>query len=488
MPDITLLEQELEQIVTDRGAIRQKAKEERRELNDDERRREAELHERGQRARKLLEVEIDKKRSKDFDDLADFLEKPNYVVPRAVNPDDSGRKALLAAGWDVKNGMLLAPTSTGKTVEMYDESVLFGPMPQDEDGREFYRSTRAIFQPEYRAAFIKFMRTAIKYRSESMAFGQLSSQEQKALSEGTDAAGGFLVPPDTQAELLARLAQTSVMRRLARIVTTSRDSIVFPAVAPHSTSGSIYSSGFVGGWDVETPAFSQTDPTFQRFEVNIKKARVATKLSNDFIADSAVNILAFMAQNGAENLGLVEDNGFITGEGSGLEPLGIVNSGATTVDVESSSANTLQNTATEAAAGTGSGPKMIGLAYSVPSQYRNRASWIFCSPIEAQIRKMEDGNGRPLWPELSGSGFAPAPRNLMGYPVYNSEFVPDDGTDANQVLIFGDIGQYIIAQRSQISTTILRERFADTDQTGIILTERVGGGMWNTDAIRLGIV
>ena len=62
------------------------------------------------------------------------------------------------------------------------------------------------------------------------------------------------------------------------------------------------------------------------------------------------------------------------------------------------------------------------------------------------------------------------------------------GTDANKVIIFGDLSQYIIAQRAQISSRVLNERFADTDQVGLILFERVGGDIWNTDAIRYGIV
>ena len=38
------------------------------------------------------------------------------------------------------------------------------------------------------------------------------------------------------------------------------------------------------------------------------------------------------------------------------------------------------------------------------------------------------------------------------------------------------------------SAGLLNERFADTDQTGIILWERVGGDTWNVDAFRIGVV
>ena len=443
------------------------------------------LHTKGLELRGKIEEEKALSRTKDMALLHDYLERPLRSVTHPVNDDRDGRKVLSDMGWECKNGIVLAPTSLGKTVEMFGEEVLFGPIPtDDEQAANFFRMTRAAFQPTYRKAYEKLLRNCTRYRSESMAFAMMTGEEQKALSEGSDAGGGFLVPPDVQAEILVRVAQRAIMRRLARVVTTSRDALRFPRVAAHATSGSIYSSGFVGGWVGETPAFAETDPAFGMFEVSVKKLRVATKLSNDFLSDAVANVLAFLAQNGAENMALVEDDGFINGTGDALQPQGILNGGATTVDVEGSTANYILNTT----AATGTAPKLITLAYTLPSQYAQGASWLMKRSIEGAIRKLVDASGRFMWPPLSGSGFAGTPPDLLSYPVYNSEFMPTDGTDANKVLVFGDISAYVIAQRAQITTVVLRERFADTDQTGIILFERVGGALWNEDAIRIGIV
>lgn len=443
------------------------------------------LHTKGLALREKIEEAKSLGRKKDMDELAEFLTKPQYKAPRAINDDDDGRKVLKRMGWDVKNGIVLAPTSTGKSIEMYDEEVLFGPLPEgDPEAYEFYKTTRAAIQPDYRGAFVKYIRLCSKFRSESMAFSQMNAAEQKALSEGSDTAGGFLVPPDVQAEMLVRTAQMSVMRRLARVVTTSRDKVVFPRVQAHGTSGSIYSSGFVGGWVGETPAFSDTDPAFGTFEVAIKKIRCATKLSNDWLSDAVANPLAFLAQNGAENMALVEDEGFISGDGTPLKPLGILNGGAATVDVEGTTSNTISNTS----GGQGSAPKLIDLAYALPSQYAERAQFLMKRSVEGKIRKLVDGQNRYLWPAMAGSAFASTPRELLGYPIHNTEFMPADTADTNKVLAFGDFSSYIIAQRAQISVVVLRERFADTDQTGIILFERAGGALWNEDAIRFGVV
>lgn len=431
----------------------------------------------------------------DLANLDDFLNKPEQKVPHGIGDGDGeseDRKAMKNAGWEFKGGSIFKNTSYGKPVEMFSEDVLFGEIPKDDpDAAHYFKTTRASFRPEYSAAYTKLLRLSVKARSESMAYNMLTGSEQKALSEGLDTAGGFLVPPDVQAEVLVRVAAQAVMRRLARVQTTSRDILQWPMVqAAAATAGglasggaSIFSSGFVGGWVGETPAFTETDPVFGMFSVPIRKLRVATKLSNDFVADSAVNILAFLAQNGAENMALVEDYGFIAGNGGPLQPMGILNSGAATADLEGSSSNVILN-----AAGAGTSQKIVSMAYVLPAQYAGRASWLMSRNSEGKVRALSDTAGRPLWPVATGSGFAASPAELMGSPVYNSDFLPNDGTDANKVAIYGDFSAYIIAQRAQITSTVLRERFADTDQVGIILFERVGGATWNTDALRIGIV
>ncbi len=429
--------------------------------------------------------------------LDDFLNAPQYKVPHGVGEsnEDDGHKALRQAGWEVKGGMVYAPVSTGAMYPIYTEDTLFGSIPDDAtDGvKEYMRLTRRAFQPDYRKAYERYIRLSGQMHDAAMAYTRLTGDEQKALSEGTDTAGGFLVPPDIQAELLVRKAQFAGVRRAgARVQATSRDQLKYPMVQPASATtgglstggGSIWSSGFVGSVAGETPTFTDTDASFGSFDVPVKKIRVATKLSNDFISDAVVNVLAFLAQNGAENMALVEDNEFINGDGSALHPLGLVNSGITTVDVEGTTTNTISNTSGNA----GSAPKIIDVEYAVPSQYIANAKWLMRRSVEGHIRKLVDGSGRFIWPGVLGSGFAMPAKELDGYPIVNSEFVPPDTTDANVVLIFGDFSNYIIAERAQITSTILRERFADTDQTGIILWERVGGATWNIDGFRVGVV
>lgn len=485
--DLALVTKELEDVVAERNLLREKHKG--ATIPEEARARDVVLTERAQKLQFVIEEEKQRARDVLFENTAKFIQDPQYTLPKAINADDESRRLMASVGWEAKGGFVTRMTSYGKEMAMYPEEVLYGPVPsgaKEVAVARYYNQVRAIMQPDYRNAFVRYIRACANTRSESMAMAQLTGPEQNALSEGLDGSGGFLVPPDIQAEILARTAQTAVMRRICRVVPTSRDVLLYNALKANGSNGSIYSSGFVGGWVGETPAFSETDPTMEQFPISVKKARTATKLSNDLINDASANMLAMLSMDGGQNLGLVEDNGFIAGDGAALQPRGLLNSGISTIDVEGSTSNTISNTTSS----TGSGPKLLDVEYGVPAQYSSNGSWLMRRSIEGKVRKLVDANGRPLYASYNDSGFGATGRlrEIDTYPAYNSDFMEADGTDAAKVIAFGDFSHYIIAQRTAISVIVLRERFADTEQTGIILVERVGGGVWNTDAFRIGIV
>jgi HK97 family phage major capsid protein len=431
---------------------------------------------------------------RDLADLDRYLDDPVRKIPHGSNGTDGERTRMARAGWEVKAGIIHKHTSLGTLVPMYPEDVVYGDIPdevkRDPESYNFYQTTRASMADEYKSAYTRMLKMTMRYGSSALSM--LSGPEQKALSEGTDTAGGFIVPPDIQAEVLARVPQTAVMRRYARVQPTNRDILRWPAVAPNAGTysgipgGSILSSGFVGSWAGETPAFTDTDLSWQAYDIPIKKVRVATKLSNDFVNDAAVNVLAFLAQNGGQNMALVEDLGFIQGLGTGLQPLGMLNvPGIPTTNVAGTTAHTISNTTSA----TGSVPLITTLAFSLPAQYAGGARWLMRRTIEGSIRNLVDGQGRPIWQAWATAGIeGDNPTQLLGMPVVHSDWMPADGVTNNMPLIVGDLSHYIIGQRTQITSVILRERFADSDQLGIILFERVGGGAYNQDAFRGGIV
>src|SRR5262249_21260146 len=151
------------------------------------------------------------------------------------------------------------------------------------------------------------------------------------------------------------------------------------------------------------------------------------------------------------------------------DPKGILNGGASTVDLEGTTGDTISNTTSN----TGSVTKLLTLEYSVPSQYLNNAVWLVKRATEGDMRKLVDGQGRFMWQKgttAMNNQFGGRPSDFDGYPLYNSEFMPAEGTNLNKIVLFGSVNQaYIIAQRAQITSRVLNERYADSDQVGVIL-------------------
>lgn len=495
--DVTLLNEELEQNVSRRQSIRDENKG--KVLPEALRSEFDTLTKRAGALIDLIEVEKQKANDAELERQRAYLDEPVYKVPHAMNfdGDRADVKQLLKAGWDSKNGMIVRKTSFGVEMPMYSEDVLFGPLPEDDDGKDYFRKTRAIFQPEYRDAWIRLMSSPYLKGGTELARSTLSQADQKALSEGLDTAGGYTVPPDVQAEIGGRRAQTSIMRQLCTIRQTNRDQWQMPMFAPNSTSPNIFADGFVAAWVGETPSQSDIDPSFEMFTIGIKKLRAKTTLSNDLIADSTGNLLAELASRGGRSLGLKEDEGFIAGAGTPLEPLGVLShslaltlttSSGMAFDVEGTTANSISNTTTDA----GSATKIKAGSYTLPSQYAENATWLMRRGIQGDIAGLIDANGRPFWNSYLESGFGRPVLSIEGAPVRNSEFMGNDGSvsvgPSTIPLVLGDFREYYIIERTQLSVRVLNERYADTDQTGLILFSRVGGGLWNFDAFRTGII
>jgi HK97 family phage major capsid protein len=72
---------------------------------------------------------------------------------------------------------------------------------------------------------------------------------------------------------------------------------------------------------------------------------------------------------------------------------------------------------------------------------------------------------------------------LLNFPVVESEYMPDIGTDTFSVA-FGDFKRgYLIVDR--VGTRILRDPFTAKPYVLFYTTKRVGGGMQDFDAIKL---
>lgn len=297
--------------------------------------------------------------------------------------------------------------------------------------------------------------------------GDMGPNDRKTLTEGSDAAGGFLSPEEYQTELIRKIATQATIRNRARVATTGRDLAKWPKL--HYTTDDKYTSGVRLTWTGETPTTSTvhrvTDPQFGLYSIPVHTAMASMPMSNDLLEDAAFDIMGISSDLLSEAFTLGENDAFINGNGSG-RPMGIL----TQVDGDGPASVVSGTAATLTADG------IIDLAYALPAQYESNASWLFAKGTEKIIRKLKDSQNNYLWPIWPQQGnFAPAPRELLGFPTLRDEFMPAVAANAYPI-IFGDLRGYLVLDRVGISIQRLTDSaYAELNLTGLLARKRVGG-------------
>lgn len=305
--------------------------------------------------------------------------------------------------------------------------------------------------------------------------------EAKALSEGTDTAGGFTVPVDFKAELIKKQATYSMVRPNADVIQTNRDVVIFPRVnyttASDDSTGDKFTSPVRMSWSGETPATSTTvrvtDQVLGQYEIKINTAMASQLLSNDLIEDSAFDISGYASSNLAEAFALGEDYAFINGSGI-AQPIGIL----TQVDTGGpASMKSGTNADIQTSGDAHAGYRMVKLFYTLAAQYRRNAVWMMNSQTMLQVESLVDGNKRPLVSSLiTGANIGIGmPDMIKGRPVLIDEFTPDYSTTNNLPIIFGDWKGYTIADRVSFSIQRNDQLYMETNFTLLLARKRVGG-------------
>ena len=398
-----------------------------------------------------------------------------FYESAAADLDDYGElsvRGMLARGFDISNGFL---AHNGVPIGPSYLAPNGGRVPTSVEAN--IERERAVLTSNYSRAWHKHfalaMRPGLGGGGEA-AVDSLSQTERNALFEGSSSAGGFTVPPETASTILSRMQALSVVRARATVIPTISDELNLPALSAHATSASVYGSDWEAAWAPETPSTDSTDPSFEMFTIAVKKARTGVLRLSRNLADDAPSALGHIIDVGARDLSLKVDGGFIAGTGASHQPRGLLESGVTEIDIEGSTSNTISNTTSNA----GSATKIATLVENLPAQYRRNGVMIASTTGEAALMKLVDADGGRTYRRG---------QPCEGLRLEVSPHLEADGADGNRPVLVGDLSQFIVAQRS-LAIHILRERYADVDQVGAILIERVGGGLWNTQAVRIGVV
>lgn len=316
---------------------------------------------------------------------------------------------------------------------------------------------------QHKSAFHKYVRNG--------ETGALHALEEKALSSGSDPDGGYLVPDETEATVNRALKDISPIRAIAGI---------------RQVSASVYKRPFAitgpeTGWVGETAPRTQTNtPTLSELSFPTMELYAMPAATASLLDDSAVNIDEWLAEEVRIAFAEQEGTAFVVGDGVN-KPKGFLD--YTTVDNDSWTWGNVGTVSTgTAGAFPSSDPSdvLIDLIYSVRSGYRGNAHFVMNRSTQAEIRKMKDADGTYLWQPATRPG---EPSTLMGFPVIESEDMPDIAADSHSVA-FGDFRRgYLIVDR--VGIRVLRDPYSAKPYVLFYTTKRVGGGIQDFEAIKL---
>lgn len=301
--------------------------------------------------------------------------------------------------------------------------------------------------------------------------GGLRQLEAKALSVGSDPDGGYLVPEETEREIGRRLAALSPIRAISGVRQVSAS--VYKK--PFSTTGAAV------GWVGETDSRPQTaTPTLAELAFPTMELYAMPAATSTLLDDSAVNIDQWIAEEVQAAFAEQEGTAFVAGDGVN-KPTGFL-SYTTVADGSWSWGNIGYLPTGVAGAFPASNPSdiLIDLVYALRSGYRANAHWVMNRSTQAEIRKIKDADGNYIWqPSAQAGGNA----MLMGFPIAESEDMPDIATDA-LAIAFGDFQRgYLIVDR--LGVRVLRDPFTAKPYVLFYTTKRVGGGVQDFNALKL---
>lgn len=299
----------------------------------------------------------------------------------------------------------------------------------------------------------------------------MRSFEGKALSVGSDTDGGYVVPEETERSINRALRGISPIRAIAGV---------------RQVSGSVYKKPFAvtgpeTGWVAETAPRPETDgPALTELAFPTVELYAMPAATQSLLDDAAVDIDQWIAEEVRLAFAAQEGKAFVSGDGVN-KPKGFLSyTTADNADWSWGKIGTVSTGAAGAFPATDPADKLIDVTYSVKAGYRANAQFVMNRATQSVVRKMKDGDGNYLW---QPSGKAGEPSMLMGYPVVESEDMPDIEEDSHAIA-FGDFGRgYLIVDR--VGIRVLRDPYSAKPYVLFYTTKRVGGGVQDFEAIKL---
>lgn len=297
-------------------------------------------------------------------------------------------------------------------------------MPGLEDEKEEFRFSRALL--------------AIAHKRDDIApfeMSVLNEARQKALSQGTDSAGGYVVPNQYIAELIELLRSKLVLRAMGATV---MDGLMgSPVEIPKHTGGA------TGAWIAEGSAITPSDQTFGQLSLTPNQASGATVMSNRLNMLSNPAAETIVRNDLVAVIARLVDLAGLRGSGSSNQPTGI----ASTAGIGS-----VVMGAPDGGAVTYDKLQEFVTTLDEADALEGNVGWVFSPAVRGRINVLKDGDSRPLFVDtynrLPGVRDGALISGLLNYPWATTTQIPTNltkgsGTNLSEIY-FGNWSELII--------------------------------------------
>lgn len=292
----------------------------------------------------------------------------------------------------------------------------------------------------------------------------------KGMSVGSDPDGGYVVIPARSQGMTQKIFDGSPIRRLARVETiTTGDAWEEPVDADD-----------IGAeWVGESEGRPATaTPELGMLRVPVHETYALQPVTQRLIDDASIDVGAWVEGKISDKFARQEGTAFTLGDGI-AKPRGFLTyPTAITTDATRAWA-TIQHLMSGAATAI-TADALRDVVWGLRAPYRMGAAWLMNSNTANSIDKLKDGNGNYIWRDSSAAGVPPS---LLGYPVEFSEDVPDIAAGSLAIALANWKRAYVIADK--VGIRVLRDPFSSKPKVLIYAYKRVGGGLANSEAIKL---
>jgi HK97 family phage major capsid protein len=256
----------------------------------------------------------------------------------------------------------------------------------------------------------------------------------KALSVGTNTAGGYLVPEQISSDFIELLRpQVVIMESGARMMPMEGGNVTLNKL----------SAGATAAYGAENANIVPSEQTFAQVKLAAKKLMALVPISNDLLRRSNPAANAIVLEDMVESAAVTTDLNFLRGAAGGDNPIGIRNRAAGGQFVAINGTVNLANVDADL--------NKVLLRIIQNNIKIVTGGWITSPRVLMYLVGLRDGNGNLAFPTLQGT--APT---LKGYPVRTTTSVPVNlgvGTNESEVY-FADFRHVVIGDTMAVRVDV----------------------------------